>query len=96
VRIRTLPHWCRPGWDDDDIYKLSVPELGALKLRVAVAVGARYKGNSSPQLTSFGHETGGTKALDPKVCWLFLGAGRVETGGGKPFTRKLRCLRFVL
>lgn len=61
---RSLPTWCRPEWQDDDIYSLSKPELDGLKLKVAVCVQARYKANAS---RDYGLEVAGQTPLDPTV-----------------------------
>jgi hypothetical protein len=59
-----LPTWCNPEWRDDDIFKLSKTELDKVKLRVAVACGARYRSNVGGK---FGLEVGGVQPLDPEV-----------------------------
>ena len=62
LSCRSVPSWCKRDWQDDDLFKLTSPELDALKLRVAVCVKARYKGNITGD---FGMEVGGTKLLTP-------------------------------
>ena len=64
LSCRSLPAWCKNDWDDNDLFKLSVPELDALKLRVAVCLGCRYRGNVRGD---FGLEVGGMKLLDPEA-----------------------------
>jgi hypothetical protein len=73
-----LPSWCNEKWQDDDIFKLTAPELETLKLRVAVCIKARYKGNVSGD---FGLETGGTVPLTPEASEPHLlgeRSGKVE------------------
>ena len=60
LSCRSLPAWARTDWDDDDLFKLTPPELDVLKLRVAVCIKARYKGNVNGDN---GLEVGGTKPL---------------------------------
>jgi hypothetical protein len=64
LSCRSLPAWAKTDWDDNDLFKLSVPELEVLKLRVAVCLKCRYKGNVSGD---FGLEVGGMKPLDPEA-----------------------------
>ena len=64
LSCRSLPAWCKNDWDDNDLFKLSVPDLDALKLRVAVCIKARYKGNVNGV---YGLEVGGMKPLDPEA-----------------------------
>jgi len=59
-----LASWCKSDWQDDDLFKLSVPELEVLKLRVAVCLKCRYKGHVNGD---FGLEVGGMKPLDPEA-----------------------------
>ena len=59
-----LASWCKSDWQDDDLFKLTPPELDVLKLRVAVCIKARYKGNVNGD---YGLEVGGTKPLDPEA-----------------------------
>ena len=59
-----LASWCKSDWQDDDLFKLTHPELDVLKLRVAVCIKARYKGNVNGD---YGLEVGGTKPLDPEA-----------------------------
>ena len=54
--------WCKPDWQDDDLFKLSTLELETLKLRVAVCLKARFKNNVRGD---FGFEVADTKPLDP-------------------------------
>ena len=73
-----MPSWCNEKWQDDDIFKLTAPELETLKLRVAVCIKARYKGNVSGD---FGLETGGTVPLTPEASEPHLlreRSGKVE------------------
>ena len=88
VSCRSLPSWCNPQWQDDDLFKLTNPELDTLKLRVAVCVKARYKGNVSGD---FGMEVGGTKPLIPEASepQLRERSGKVEE---VPFDSKLGIL----
>ena len=64
LSCRSLPAWTKKDWDDNDLFKLSVPELEVLKLRVAVCLKCRYKSNVSGD---FGLEVGGMKPLDPEA-----------------------------
>ena len=59
-----LASWCKSDWQDDDLFKLTPPELDVLKLRVAVCIKARYKGNVNGD---YGLEVGGMKPLDPEA-----------------------------
>ena len=64
LSCRSLPAWTKKDWDDNDLFKLSVPELEVLKLRVAVCLKCRYKGHVNGD---FGLEVGGMKPLDPEA-----------------------------
>ena len=88
LSCRSVPSWCKKDWQDDDLFKLTSPELDALKLRVAVCVKARYKGNVTGD---FGMEVGGTKPLTPEASepQLRERSGKVEEG---PFDSKLGIL----
>ena len=80
-----MPSWCKSDWHDDDLFKLTNPDLDALKLRVAVCTKARFKGNVSGD---FGMEVGGTKPLNPEASepQLRERSGKVEEG---PFDSQL-------
>ena len=82
---RSGPIWCKPDWDDDDLFKVTPLEMDTIKLRVAVCIKARYKTNVQGH---FGMEVGGTKPLDPKDSepQLRERSGKVEEG---PFDSKL-------
>ena len=64
VPYRSLPSRSNPKWHDDDLLKLSSPELDAVKLRVAVCIKARYKSNGRGD---FGLEVGGTEPLSQEA-----------------------------
>ena len=83
-----LASWCKSDWQDDDLFKLTPPELDVLKLRVAVCIKARYKGNVNGD---YGLEVGGTKLLDPEASepQLRERSGKVKEG---PFDSKLGIL----
>ena len=61
LSCRSGPSWCKSDWQDDDLFKLTPPELDVLKLRVAVCIKARYKGNVN---CDYGLEVGGTKLFN--------------------------------
>ncbi len=88
LSCRFVPSWCKNDWQDDDLFKLTNPELDALKLRVVVCVKACYKGNVTGD---FGMEVGGTKllTLEASESQLRERSGKVEEG---PFDSKLGIL----
>jgi hypothetical protein len=87
LSCRSVPSWCNPKWEDDDLFKLTVPEMESPKIRVAVATKARYKKNASCE---FALEVGDTKPLNPEASepqLLRERSGKVEEEG--PFDSEL-------
>lgn len=77
---RSLPTWCKPTWEDDDLFKLSVPELDAVKMRVAVATGCRFKAHATKE---FALSVAGTEPVSIEVPELQIGGISRTSEGSK-------------
>ena len=62
TRDNTTPVWANPGYHDDDIFKMSQPELDQLKTRVAWALGIRHRNQN--RTAPFALDVSGIAAFD--------------------------------